>query len=467
MRKFSFSCVIILIYFSQLTFPQNYVKLFSEFLPEKYLKHEDKVEQIEYDLNHFAKTNPDLIYYYINYLDLITEQNIFNRDSNYYNILQYENSISNRYNNKWLDEEINRAKPLPESELLSDELISLLEEFEVPKKNVPKHSTELKIDKNFQKFLTYKCITQDVNLIYDDNMDYHTKVEETIQNFVYRMKLDYKTNQSDFSKREDKIKKFHQYNIYSEGFSEGYNRKIDLNVSKYLLSLIDYSNFTEYSGINFGFSTELFRYVFPSQKISETNLPFEELTLANTTVVLYLLNLTAGYRLKLKEYKSAFSHLDFTIGLSFANDKITTELNSMELNKYIFIWAGEPTNFIYAFLGTINSVSWDINNFTSLAANLDVPIFYIKKNLFFEVGILYKFLLAEYAVTVEKDIREQSAIDPSILASAIESLSHKTQNHLFGGTLSLNYTMFNSLNVKGSISTLGSIYFGLDYFFRL
>lgn len=468
MNKHYFILVIIIICLARPILSQTNVKLFSNYLPNKYLNEEDKLEDIEDKINQLAKVNPDLIYYYLKYLNSITEQKIFNRDSNYYNILQYELSISINHNNKWIEEEVQRAESLTTSDLLNNELESIIEDFEFPEKEFPEYTVELEVDTNFQKFLTYKYITKNFNLTYDDELDYREKVEDEIFNIVSEMKLDYQSHKVNYnSNREYKIDGFLQHNLFSKGFSDGYKRNLDLPVSEYLLSLVNFLNFTEYSGIHIGFSIETLKYTFPSEKVSETYLPFEEFTLTESVKEMIFYSINAGYRIKLKEYKTAFSHLDLDVGLNFASEIIINESNSMEVNKPIWIWEGEPTNFIYSFLGTINSVSWDINNFTLLSLNFEIPVYYYKNYLFFEVGVLYKFLMSEYSVTVERDIREQSSIDPSILGPEIEYLKLKSKNHLFGGTLSLNYTMLNSLNVKGSISTLGSIYFGLAYFFRL
>ncbi|MGB5289168.1 MAG: hypothetical protein WBN42_11820, partial [Ignavibacteriaceae bacterium] len=66
MKKFSFGCLVLIIYSFQPLMAQTYVNLFAEYLPQKYLEDKEKVEQMEYNLNQFAMTNPDLIYLYLN-----------------------------------------------------------------------------------------------------------------------------------------------------------------------------------------------------------------------------------------------------------------------------------------------------------------------------------------------------------------------------------------------------------------
>lgn len=102
MIKYILICIITLITLAPTIFSQSNIQLFSDYLPEEYLSEEEKLEQLEVNLDQYAKVNPDLIYYYLNYLDLIVEQNVYDRDSNYYNILYYESAISNGYNNDWV-----------------------------------------------------------------------------------------------------------------------------------------------------------------------------------------------------------------------------------------------------------------------------------------------------------------------------------------------------------------------------
>jgi hypothetical protein len=468
MKKFSFGCLIILIYSFQLLQAQTYVKLFSDYLPDKYLKDEEKLEQMEYNLNLFAQTNPDLIYFYLNYLNSISEKKIFNRDSNYYNILQYEISINNSYNNKWVEEEITEAKKLKEPELIIQKLESLLDEFRAPESNEPKYTVELKIDRNLQKFFTYKCLTQDIYIIYDEKSDYNRIVDATIENLISKIKLEYKNIQSDVDYiPEIKFKNLLQYHIFSNGFSDGFDRKIEFNFAKYLLSFIDYSEFKEYSGIIIGVNAEIVQYEFSNEKIKEPYLPFHEFTLDNTTNKMIYYNLSASYRIKLKEYKAAFSHVDISFGWSFTSSKIQSDSKRMAIDKYIFVFAGKPSDFLWVFNGTINSVSWEINKFSSLTSNINLPILYLDNKLYFELGLQYKYFLSEYSVTVDREIIEQMAVDPNILAPEIETFNHKSKRHLFGGSIVVNFSIINSLNLKGILSTLPSVQIGIEYLIAL
>ena len=152
MKKFSIGWFLILICFSQVTQSQTYVDLFSEYLPKEYLKHSNKVEQMEISLTQLSRINPDLIYYYLSYLEYITERKIFSRDSNYYNILQYEVSLSSKYNNEWVDKKLDEVDSIHEPELILGELKSLLDDFRVKEQESPKYSVKLNVDKNLQKF---------------------------------------------------------------------------------------------------------------------------------------------------------------------------------------------------------------------------------------------------------------------------------------------------------------------------
>lgn len=464
MKKFSFGCLVLIIYSFQPLMAQTYVNLFAEYLPQKYLEDKEKVEQMEYNLNQFAMTNPDLIYLYLNYLNSVEEQKIFSRDSNYFNILQYETMISNRLNNDWVEEEIRNSKKLSEIEWIDRELESLLDEFRMPELSVSKYSINLEIDKNLQKFFTYKCITRDSSSAYDERVNYHNLVESTIGNFVSRLQTEYESYKSN----ENYIPKLQlddllQYHFLSKGFSKGQNRKIEFNISEYLLTLIDISEFMEYSGILFGIGTELTKLEFSSVNIKETYLPFQEYTTSNTKNEMIFYLLSAGYRFKLKEYKAAFSHLDLSIGFSIAYKEISDASNTMIIDKYFFIWEGEPSNFTLLFNGTIDSLTWKLNNYLSLTSNIYLPIFYLNKDIYFELGLNYQYLRTVYLINLHRDITDQTATDPSILGPETETFSEKSDGHLFSGSLTINYSIFKYLNINGIISTLPSIQIGIEY----
>lgn len=466
MKKFSFGCLVLLLSLTQHSQAQTYVNLFREYLPQNYLKEEDIVEQMEYNFNQYAMTNPDLIFYYLNYLNSIEEQKIFNRDSNYYNILQYEHAISNTLNNNWVEEEIINSKNLSEIYWVDRELESMLDEFRIAELSAPKNSINLEIDKNLQKFFTYKCLIRDSITAYDEKANYQNLVELTIENFVSRLRTEYQA----FKSNENYVPKLQledllQYHFFSKGFSEGQNRKLDFNISEYLLALIEISDFMEYSGVLLGVSAELTKFEFPGVSIKETYLPFQEYTTGNTKSEIMFYLLSAGYRFKLKEYKAAFSHLDFSIGFSVAAKEISDASNTMIIDKYFFIWEGQPGNFTLLFDGTIDSLTWDLNDYFSITSNIYLPVFYLNQDIYFELGLHYQYLRTEYLINLHREINDQTSTDPSILGPETETFNEESDGHLFGGSLTVNYSITNSLNIKGIISTLPSVQLGIEYLF--
>ena len=307
-------------------------------------------------------------------------------------------------------------------------------------------------------------MTRDSSSAYDERVNYHNLVESTIENFVSRLQTEYES----FKSNENYIPKLQlddllQYHFFSKGFSKGQNRKIEFNISEYLLTLIDISEFMEYSGILFGIGTELTKLEFSSVNIKETYLPFQEYTTSNTKSEMIFYLLFAGYRFKFKEYKAAFSHLDLSIGFNIAYKEISDASNTMIIDKYFFIWEGEPSNFTLLFNGTIDSLTWKLNNYLSLTSNIYLPIFYLNKDIYLELGFNYQYLRTEYLINLHRDITDQTATDPSILGPETETFSEKSDCHLFSGSLTIDYSILKYLNIKGIISTIPSIQIGIEY----
>jgi len=354
MKKFSFGSLVFLLFSFQSLLAQNYVKLFTEYIPKLYLEDEDKVEQIEINLNQYAMTDPDLIYYYLNYLDLIEEKKIFNRDSNYFNILLYEAFISNSLNNKWVDEEMLKFVSLTEPGIIMDELESLLDDFRVSETNPPESTIELYVDLNLQKFFAYKSLTGEQSLTYNEKSDYQKMFNDKIQELISWMKSDYESHLSgDDSMRKVDLEYLYEHHIFSRGFSEVQIDSTEFNFLEYLVSFIDYSLFQENSGIIAGFYNEIIPQKFPGSTFIEPYLPYSEITIPSTDGEITFYNLTLGYRLKLQDFKSSFSHLDVGVGYSFISASMFSDTNSINIDNFYFIWEGEPGNFSLLFFGTV------------------------------------------------------------------------------------------------------------------
>jgi len=468
MKKFSFGSFVFLLLSFQSLQAQIHVKLFSEYIPKIYLEDEDKVEQIEVNLNQYAMTDPDLIYYYLNYLELIEEKKIFNRDSNYFNILQYESSLSNTLNNKWVDEEMSKLVSLTEPGLIMDELESLLDNFRVSETNPPKATIELFVDLNLQKFFAYKSLTGEQSLTFNEKSDYQKLFSDKIQELIFRMKSDYESHLSgDDSTRKIDLEYLYQHHIFSRGYSEGQIDSAEFNFLEYLLSFIDYSLFQENSGILAGFHTETILQEFPGSTFIEPYLPYSEITIPSTDSEIAFYNLTLGYRIKLREFKSPFSHLDVGVGYSFKSTILFSDTSSINLDNFYFIWEGEPGNFSLLFFGTVQSATWVLDNFSEFSLSITTPVYYLSQNLFFDLGIQYKYITTEYSVVVHREINDQIAEDPSMLGPEDEKINFNSENNLFGGSIAVHYSPINNFTLICSISTFKAVQLGFNYLFTL
>jgi hypothetical protein len=410
--------------------------------------------------------NPDLIYYYINYLNISSNSKVFNRDSNYFSILNYEASVSSTLNNEWVEEKIKIAATLSEPDLAKQELISLLDDFEVQKSDAHKYSVKLYVDKNLQKFYSYKSLLKEQNLIYDEKLDYQKLFTDQIKDLVSQIRYDYENFLSgNESMRKIELVYLFQHHIFSSGFAGVQANSIDFDFVKYFLSFIDYSKFEENSGIIIGFITETVLQDFPGETFTEPYLPYSEITVPSTTSEVTFYNLTLGYRLKFKEFKSAFSHLDIIASYSVSSSSFSSDTNKTDLNKFYFIWEGEPGNFTLLFFGTIESIAWELSNFSELSIFINTPVLYLSHNLFFDVGFQYKYFSTEYNVTVHRDIEDQTAEDPSILGPEDEIVNFDSQSNLFGGFVGVNYSPFKNLSLICTLSTFKSIQLGFNYLF--
>ena len=60
---------VILVFLSAVCFPQNLVTIFKDYLPQKVSSNQTYSKQISAALEGYSEESPDLIYYYINYLN--------------------------------------------------------------------------------------------------------------------------------------------------------------------------------------------------------------------------------------------------------------------------------------------------------------------------------------------------------------------------------------------------------------
>jgi len=240
----------------------------------------------------------------------------------------------------------------------------------------------------------------------------------------------------------------------------------DINLGEYLISEINYPDFKEKSGVGIGVNYQSLQYTFPKQEFDEENLPFYKYNLDDSENRIDLLNISASYKINLDDFKSSFSNIKLSLSYSVANKlkKLSTQKN--DLNKFVFIWEGEPTNFTEMFYGTIKSVSWDIES-KAFSSELSIPVYYFSRNIFFEAGFSYTYLHAKYLVDVEKEIEDQTSLDPNVLANSQENYSFTSTYNLFNATASVNFLIENIINFRVLINSSLSFQVGVEYFFNI
>ena len=172
---------------------QNYVELYSDYLPQNVGKNAVLTKLVNTKADYFARLDPDLIYFYLNYLDLYMNQSIMDKDANSLSYLDYREEKAWEQKNEWSERELRILDGLDINGRLRRTVASIFN-FGVFTKSAEDTNSQVpyNIDNNMKNFYVCRYYTGN-RLIYDPAKDYQKIRQEYEENYLTRIVERYHT----------------------------------------------------------------------------------------------------------------------------------------------------------------------------------------------------------------------------------------------------------------------------------
>ena len=417
--------VLTIILCSKLLFAQGIIKYYEKCLPQIFIENKEMqkyyFKNINTLLEYYTTINPDILYFYITYLDLKFDKKINDPNDNWKILLDEVIKYYLSQKSEWANNQINLLKKENYSSVKEKELISFYKEYINDKFSTSKISIPAPIDSNRMDFYTYIYLSKKSDLIYDSSINY-AKLRQDINNHIVKNIYSIEEDRSSFAKQfpflfKDSYldKNFTGMNLYAFEFIEKEIKEKYINKNQIYLKLN-----TSYDPYRIkGEYNDFYPFIVFEDGFELTNnLRF------SGSISVYI---------KLKRELESFSTINFSVG--YSQFKVLKD----NLSNYTF------NGYKYApHLGVLESVNFNniIDDSYSLDFGFSIPVYYYNTKLFLEIGINYNYLKSVYSYKITG---EGSFITYN---QDIQDLKFEFSNHLLSPEILIVYSFNDNFRLK-------------------
>ncbi|HKB85720.1 MAG TPA: hypothetical protein VKD08_06100 [Ignavibacteriaceae bacterium] len=426
-------------------FSQNYLPLFSGYVPEPIMKDEDFKNQVNINIGHYASVNPDLVYYYIMYIDKRFGEKITNPDSNYYNLLRSEDYKFRKARNKWIQEEMKKAEGINPGVLFSAvrSNLSALYQEEINKYT---DSVSLPVDEGKLQYFTY-MIASGKKSQYNDNFNYLSGSLKLMDKKSEEFRTIYSDASSmDQPERYQAIESALNFPyLFNGSYLQKYKQDSDLSLFEFLrkMHVDDYIQKNAVKAGIFYFKNN-FKY---ENEILFKEKPFPYFHLENKDKGTITSGIIAdiGFRLGLRNNKTPFSYVEIDAGYEILSDFSTDDdINSFQIQRDSFQPStGKHSIITYTLKENNKSSHYEIYG------RIATPVYYFSNKIYIEAGLNYFYTAAErnyYDITRHIDTLVSN--DPADFEEYTQNISTKISKGNFYPSVGFNYSLYEFLNFK-------------------
>ncbi len=426
-------------------FSQNYLPLFSGYIPDSVMKDDDFKNQVDINIRYYAGVNPDLVYYYIMYVDKRFGENIFSADSNYYNLLREKDYEFRNGRNEWVE---NEMKPV--DNILPGILSSAIKRYlsDLYKKKMKKYESliELPVDENLLNYFSY-LIASRKKTDYDNKTDYKSKAKQMLkEKSEYFKRMFSEAKNLDQSQRYELVESSLNFPyLFSNGYLEKYKQNTELHLYKFINKMIkdDYVQRNSLKAGIFYFKTDFKNS--KSLDFTEEPFPYFHLESKDEVKIGTGIFLDLGFRLGLRNYRTPFSYVEVDAGYGITTD-FTAEDNIdpfiIHMDSYQPL-TGTHTIVTYTLTERNESRHYE------LYGRVSTPVYYFTRNLFIEASINYFYTsVKRNCYDFTRQIDSIISNNPDDFQEYKLNYSYEFRKGNFYPSIGFNYSLFEFLNVK-------------------
>lgn len=444
--------LILLIALTGTSFSIGNYELFKRYIPKNVFLDLENGKSIKDNLDYYAGLNPDLIYYYINFLDLKINKKISRREDNGYYILQNMVNKSLMQREKWLTSRIQAFNNIPDIQTAKWNINNIYRDFIVDEAELLPAGKNGSPDTNKINYFSYIYFLNDNSQEYDEKKNYSALVRELIP---YKIKdINNRILSVSTLESEAKISELK----YLLGF--WYLMGVDTG-NKYLLSSntenfeIIYNNIPAVSLLNLQIAAGASYYPFVDIYNKNIIVNFKdnasvemphmvEFNLPLKLEVRSMQSIALGVNIPIRKERKSFCYLDVRFFYNIMDIKTSQPDAGKELFSYSYYYYVDSTN---------NSIYYKAQPAGGLkeyfvGLQVSTPLVYLGTSLSVEGGVYYSYYKFYVDYLLYKGFSKSKYTPPTIYKSLDRLLSKNFQESKskIGPVINIRYKLFKHLD---------------------
>jgi hypothetical protein len=384
---------------------QTLVDVFKDDLPLKYVKDESDLQNINFNLDYYSSLEPNLIFYYIKYLNNLLVLKIKQPDQNGLKELYKLRDIYLFRRNNWLEYQINKIESKGFIRIKTN---AMVEPFEDYIEDVDISGNRIPTSNDTVQYFTYKFFTKNSELQYNPSINYYNSNLKLLDSIT----LSINDNLAKLSKltEYETLNILNQILTYWYLFTNDDQMRYNFSLSKepFELSIKVYQD--EYLESSGGLASIEYFFIHSNYILFDGIFDFEDYVIPTFTEPLKypfpakiiqspLFSFSLGYKFRLKEELGFLSNLQLKATYTYLKSEVEFEGANEEFYRFNYhIISGDSVESYIYYATDFDEAT---NNYISL--QIISPVFFWYKSLFVELGLSLDYYFYKYSADVYRD----------------------------------------------------------------
>jgi hypothetical protein len=445
--------LLILINIGTYAFSTPYIELFKNYIPEALHEDASYLNGVEESLQYYVKLHPDLIYYYLSYLNEKFVEKNNNPKTNYLNDLNNAKKSFLKKRSNWAEDQIQGIYSKITSRLKRDKMSSVFEDL-VEDIEIDLESIFVEEDIALKEYFIYLYLTSDTAESFDGLKNYNALNDSILISKVITYNNKFKNLNS--VPGDELVAALQDIKRYWYAFEPDFLSKsgVNLEFEVFEISIYAYNSYFDNPN-NLVLSTNVFVLNYDFTAFDGT-FHFSDYPLPTfiepirydfpvKVVVKPIFSIGIGYKLALSDKIGFLSSIKGIVSYIYFSEQI--EKSSLNNVFYTFTYnvvsGSEKFNYVYEVSDLKNYKNW------IMSFKLELPVFHFNKMFYFDAGILVDYQSISFDFEVTKfDVRVFNNEEEIIGKETITTYNHNENKLTFSPLLTFNSRFSDLINLQ-------------------
>ncbi len=385
-------------------YSQEMLKLYDQSIPSVIKQNQNLKKLVDVKLSLYGALEPDLIYYYLNFLDLYYNRSVKNNEENTLHFLETSEKNALLLRKKWAREEISQIEKLKLNNRLKHQAANFYKHFLIPDFKEKSAFVPLNVDQNKMYYFVKLYYTRKNNPNYDPSKNYKKLCTEMENDNIkkYYSLINSPDAASSSITRKIVNKSLDEWYLFDK--ADHRNAELDIRHHQLLIKYLQ-NNYREFrhADITLKLGSVLINQNYNHEDfLKEFDTKFEVYRNIESGDRLQL-SIGLQYKYTLRDYYDRFSYINFEAGWSLNPEKLKMT-QQLDLSKIYVHYSSDFQNKTTYYYDLVEANISDIQ-FQTWFGKISTPLLFLRNNMMIDLGVLVQLNSLSYNTDYRTRVR--------------------------------------------------------------